>query len=66
MNYLYKQCRALLLAAVVIVGAACVGNVFAQGGTITDKRDGKTYKTVKIGKQTWTAQNLNFKTKSGS
>ena len=53
--------KAVLFFALVLIFSSCNKEENSgPEGTFTDSRDGKVYKTIKIGNQTWLAENLAY------
>ena len=55
----------VLITILSIVTGTCFCTYGQEAGSITDPRDSKVYKTVKIGDQVWMGENLAFKTPDG-
>ena len=59
---MYNRVILFYIICIFIFAVQAPCNVAKNFGSMTDSRDGQIYKTVRIGSQTWMAENLNYET----
>ncbi|MDR2581996.1 MAG: hypothetical protein LBC75_00770 [Fibromonadaceae bacterium] len=55
--------RKIILIMALMLFCSCASGAKKNANSLTDSRDGKKYKTVKIGNYIWMAENLNYDAK---